>query len=500
MYIDEIKNWNGEKGQEMGMRNEDVTLNEINGGDKPKAGKKWLKLPHVYVILVTMLLVCYAATLLVPKGQFERVEGPTGAPILVPGTFKLVDAPNLTPFDLMFSIPTGMVQAGEIIFGGLMIGALFSVIERTGLLTLGIQRINRIFQNRSIWVIPALMIPMATFTAFTGAMEMGLMYAPIMIPLMLNLGYDRFSATAMVLVSTAAGFSVALTSPATVGLSQTLMELPLYSGIGFRAIFMVITVLIGIWYVWRYARKIEKNASLGYLYGDGLDAQYINSDEQTEEKASKRQIFAILFLLAGIGVMIYGLLNWGWYFTQIGGWYAFMGIVLGLIYGLNPSTIAEVFNEGFKKVLLGVLIIGLSRAISVILENGNILDTIVNGISVVVSSMPSQIAALVMMVFQALFNFFVGSGSGQAMITMPIMSGLSDLLGVTRQTAILAFQYGDGFTNILYPSGLFMAILAIAQVPYTKWVRFIAPLLLIWYGVAAISLIIAQSIGWGANL
>ena len=198
--------------------------------------------------------------------------------------------------------------------------------------------------------------------------------------------------------------------------------------------------------------------------------------------------------------MIYGLLNWGWYFTQIGGWYAFMGIVLGLIYGLNPSTIAEVFNEGFKKVLLGVLIIGLSRAISVILENGNILDTIVNGISVVVSSMPSQIAALVMMVFQALFNFFVGSGSGQAMITMPIMSGLSDLLGVTRQTAILAFQYGDGFTNILYPSGLFMAILAIAQVPYTKWVRFIAPLLLIWYGVAAISLIIAQSIGWGANL
>ncbi|WP_134700837.1 YfcC family protein [Ammoniphilus sp. YIM 78166] len=462
--------------------------------------KSWMKLPHVYVILVTMLLVGYLATLLVPQGQFERQVGPMGRPIVVPGTFQYVDVPHLTPFDVMFSIPAGMVQAGEIIFGGLMIGALFAMVERTGLMNLGIRQVVNIFQTKKIWVIPALMIPMGVFTSFTGAMELGLIYAPVLIPLMLRFGYDRFTATAMVLVSTAAGFSVAMTAPATVGLAQTLMNLPLYSGIEYRAIIMSIALLIGILYVWRYARGVERNPAQSYLHGDGLDRDFITEDNSSTEKVSGRQLFAILFLLAGMGIMIYGLLNWKWYFTQIGGWYAFMGIALGFIFKMSPSNIAEVFNEGFRKVLVGVIIIGLSRAISVVLEKGNILDTIVHGITVVVGAAPSELSAIMMLIFQGLFNFLVGSGSGQAMITMPVMSGLSDILGVTRQTAVLAFQFGDGFTNILYPTSFFMAILAIAQVPYSKWLRFIIPLLLMWFALAAVALIVAQSIGWGANL
>ncbi|WP_227935183.1 YfcC family protein [Alkalihalobacillus deserti] len=469
---------------------------EVNEGVTPKPERKWLRLPHVYVILVLMLILAYVATLLVPKGQFERVEGPTGAALIVPNTFQYIEQPNLTGFDLMFSIPTGMVQASEIIFGGLMIGALFVVLERTGLLSLVLQKVIATFSKKRIFVIPAMMLPMAVFTTFTGAMELALIYVPIMIPLILKMGYDRFTATAMVLVSTSAGFSVALTAPATVGLAQRLSDLPLYSGIEYRAVILAVVVAIGVWYVWKYARKIERDATLGFLYGDGLDAQYINDEEEVITKVSKRNMIAIAFLATGMGIMIYGLLNWGWYFIEIGGWYAFMSIVLGFICGMNASSIAEAFNEGFKKMIVAVVVIGLSRSISVVLQEGNILDTIVHGISEVVSGMPTALTAIVMMVVQGLFNFLVGSGSGQAMITMPIMTGLSDLLGVSRQTAVLAFQFGDGFTNLIYPVSLVLAILAMAQIPFTKWLRFITPLLFLWLTVAAISLIIVEFIGW----
>src|SRR5699024_3662980 len=197
-----------------------------------------------------------------------------------------------------------------------------------------------------------------------------------------------------------------------------------------------------------------------------------------------------------LGVMVYGLLAWGWYFIEIGGWYAFMGIVIGLICGMKPSNIAETFNEGFKMFIIAIIVIGLARAISVILQDGLILDTIIHGLSSLISDVPSSIAALLMLVVQMLFNFLVGSGSGQALITMPIMVGLSDLLGVTRQVSVLDFQFGDGFSNIVYPTGLIMAFLAFARISYAKWLRFIIPLVAIWYLISAVALVIGQLIGW----
>ncbi|ARK31839.1 YfcC family protein [Halalkalibacter krulwichiae] len=468
---------------------------DLNPEVTPRRESKW-KLPHVYVILITLLVVTYVATLFIPKGQFEREESESGALLIQPETFQFIDSPNLSLFDLIFAIPTGMVQAAEIIFGGFMIGALFAILDRTGLLAFILQIIVKLFSKNSILIIPVLMIPMGIFTAFTGAMELALIYVPIMIPLMLKMGYDRLTATAMVLVSTGAGFSVALTAPATVGLAQTIAELPLYSGIEYRVGILVTVMVIGIVYVWRYAKKVEKNPSLGLLYGDGLDEEYISEQEEEREKISIREALAIAFLVVGMGIMIYGLLNWGWYFIEIGGWYAFMSIVLGLLCGLSPSNIAEAFNDGIKKMVVAAIVIGLSRSISVVLQDGNILDTVIYVVSGVLSGMPTELTAIGMMVVQGGINFFVGSGSGQAMITMPVMNGLSDLLGVSRQTAVLAFQFGDGFTNLIYPVSLVMAMLALAQVSFTKWLRFITPLLVIWGVICATALVIAQVIGW----
>ncbi|MGK7379638.1 YfcC family protein [Planococcus sp. 1R117A] len=464
--------------------------------------KKAYKLPHVYVILFIMMLLAFVATYLIPSGAFERTATETGAQILVPDTFKYTDAKSVGFFDFLHSIPNGMVQAGAIIFGGLMMGGLTAVLDRTGLLPLLIGKISSVLKSKTILVVPVLMIPIAVFTTITGALELILIYIPIIVPMVIKMGFDRFTGVAIPIVAATAGFSTAITAPATLGLSQQLTELPLYSGSGYRLIIFIIMTGIGIVYVWRYASRVQKKPELGLTYGDGMDEQFKNADtEELPKTMTKRQKAAVAVLAAGFVVMLYGLLQWKWYFIELGGWYAFLGIAIGLICGFSPSRIAEFFHEGFKMMLMGTLLIGLARSISIILEQGEILDTVVHFTTQLVGFMPAEIAAISMLIVQGLFNFLVGSGSGQAMIMMPIMSGLSDVLDVTRQTAVLAFQFGDGFTNVLYPtSGVLLATLALAHVSYGKWLKFIIPLMCLWLALSAVFLVIAQTIGWGANL
>ena len=467
------------------------------GKQSSETTKKKFTLPHIYVILVTMIVVAYLATLVVPSGKFQTEEGPTGAEVLVPGTFETIEKTYLSISDLIFSIPEGLIQASEIFFGILMIGGMFAVLERTGIIELGISKLAHSFANRGVLIIPFLMIPMAVLTAFTGAVELVLVYVPVVIPLMLKLGYDRITGTAIALISTIAGYSLALTAPATVGIAQQLVELELYSGLGYRLIALTLVLTIGIVFLMRYAIKVKKNPESSLLYGDhAVDAEF-EKDITNVPKATNRQVIASVVILAGVLLMIYGLISWGWYFKELAGLYAAMGILSGLIVGLKLDEIAVAFNEGFKNILLGAAVVGLARAVSVILTDGQIIDTIVNGLGVITQIVPHTITPTIMMAVQGLLNFVIPSSSGQAMISMPIMGGLADITGVSRQVAVLAFQIGDGFSHIFYPtSGYFMATLALSKIPYTKWLKFIIPLMIMWYLVGAILLIVAQLINW----
>lgn len=208
-----------------------------------------------------------------------------------------------------------------------------------------------------------------------------------------------------------------------------------------------------------------------------------------------RQKYASLAALLFMGILVYGVLNHGWFMVEMAGLFVFMGIVVGLISGLNSTEISEGFTEGFRDVLMGAIIMGLARGVSVALEDGHIMDTIVYSLGSVVGDFPAVFGAVGMYLVQLTINFIIPSGSGQALVTMPIMGPLADLIGVTRQTAVLAFQLGDGFAHILYPtSGYFMAALAIAGVAWQKWVKFFLPLFFILSGIAIVALIIAQSI------
>lgn len=458
------------------------------------------KVPHIYVILFIMIVIASIATYLIPAGQFDRVENESGAAIIQPGTFENTGAPPIGIMDFVLSIPLGLIQSAPIIFGIIMIGGMFAVIERTGIIDIGVNKLANAFADKGLWIIPTLMIPFALFTTFTGQIELSLIYLPAILPLILKLGFDKITAGGIVLVSTIAGFAIALTVPANLGTAQQIAELPFYSGIGYRVIILFFILAVGIVFVWRYAKKVQNNPELSIVSDESQSTQKPgqNINEVSTAKATKRQLLTAFTLLILFGIVIYGLLEYGWYFTELAGIYALIGIIAGLVAGLRPSQIAESFNEGFQKILLGAFVVGIARAVAVVLEEGQVMDTIVYGLGQVVSAIPDSLTAVVMMAIQGLLNFLIPSGSGQAMVSMPIMTGLSDISGVTRQTAVLAFLMGDGFTNIFYPtSGYFMATLAVGGIRWEKWIKFIWPLLLVWYSLCIIFLIIAQLINYG---
>lgn len=460
--------------------------------------KKKERIPHIYVILFVLIALAALATYAVPAGQFERVEAPNGAQMIQPDTFTFMESNPVGLLEFMFAVPKGIQQSIAIVFGIMAIGGMFRVVEITGLIDLGVNKLTSVFSNKGILVIPILMIPFCIFTTITGSVELSLIYLPAILPLILKLGFDKITALAIVLVSTVAGFTAGVAIPATVGLSQAIAQLPLYSGYQFRAIVLLIILAIGIMYIWRYAKKVRANPELSLVY-DSKNIQFSQHSEPDDElKATTRQVIAAVVLILSFVFMLYALLQWNWYFIELAGLYIFMAIAVGLIAGLKPSKIAESFNEGIQNILLGALVVGIARAISVLLIEGQIMDTIVYSLGLLIENVPPSIVPVFMMIVQMVLNFLIPSGSGQAAVTMPIMVGLADITEVTRQTTILAFQFGDGFTNILYPtSGYFMAALAIASVSWTKWIRFILPLIIIWYIVAAIFLIIAHMINWG---
>lgn len=378
-----------------------------------------------------------------------------------------------------------------------MIGGMFAVVERAGLISLGVNKLGNMFANHNLLIIPTLMIPFALFTTFTAQVELSLIYLPTILPLIIRLGFDKITATATVLVATIAGFTVGLTTPANLGVAQEIAGLPFYSGIGYRIVILAIILSIGIYYVWRYAKKIHDDPTKSITYEEDKGNQK-PLKEMTTIKATTRQLIASIALGISIIILIYGLLKHGWYFQELAGLYIIIGVGVGLISGLKPSEISESFIDGFKQILLGAMIVGVARGVAVVLNDGNIMDTIIHGASLVIDSVPGAVTAIVMMIIQGGLNFLIPSGSGQAMVTMPIMSGLADLSDVTRQTAVLAFLFGDGFSNIFYPtSGYFMATLALGGVRWEKWIKFITPLLIIWYALATAFLIIAQFMNYG---
>src|SRR5699024_10248531 len=238
------------------------------------------------------------------------------------------------------------------------------------------------------------------------------------------------------------------------------------------ALLLAIFLFVGIVFVWRHASRVRFNPDISSKYGTANAMTESTAVSLTIPKASRRQIAASIVLLVAFAFLIYSLLAFGWFFRELAGLYLILGAVVGLVAGLRPSEIAESFNEGFQKILLGALVVGFARGVAVVLEDGSIMDTIIFGAAQLAQMVPDSLTAVMMLVVQAGLLFLVRSGSGQAIVTLPTMSCLTDLSGVSRQTSVLAFVMVDGFSNTSYPtSGYVIAILAISGLRWEKWIR-----------------------------
>ncbi|MFC4737904.1 YfcC family protein [Bacillus daqingensis] len=469
---------------------------EQMGTEPEESGSKW-RFPHIYVLLVMFIALMSLASYVIPAGEYERIDGPAGQEMINAEEFNFIEAAPIGLMDFLTAVPNGLIDAGPVVFFTFMIGGVFMVMHAIGLIQFGVDRLTRKFMNRKVLIIPVLVVSFASIAAFVGTPELSLLYVPILIPLMIQLGYNKMMAAAVALIATSGGFLGSITNPGTVGLSHQLAELPMYSGAAYRALVLSTIILAGVLFLIWYAKKLERNPELVEEDRQEFEEKGGLEQEGPVELSLRGRIAGIVAILMFIG-MIVGVLTFRWDFVQLAGYFLAMGIVVGIVAGLSGDRLSEAFNDGFRQVLMGAMIIGIARGVAVVMEESQIIDTIIFGLSTVVSQLPQSVTILGMLGSQGFFNFFVPSGSGQALITMPIMIPLADLVGTTRQTAILAFQLGDGISNILFPtSGYFMATIAAAGISWWRWTKFIFPLLIAWTIIGSVYLLIAHSIGWG---
>lgn len=463
-----------------------------------KKAKKF-NMPHIYVILFIFGVIATISTYFIPSGQFRRIKGPEGREMVDADSFHFISSKPVGIVDFISIIPKGLIEAGEIVFFTLIIGGMFMVLRKTGIIEIAVDKLARRFINQSVLIIPVLTTVFAIVATLIGTAELSLVYIPVIIPLIIALGYDSITATAIALCGTVVGFTVGVLNLINTGLAQKLSGIPVFSGIGLRIILFIVVLAVTIMFIMRYAQKIKNKPTLSSVYHADIEKRdlYQNITNQEPILATNRQKLGIAVVLLFFVILVYGVISQGWFMIEMAGLFIIMGIIVGLVTGLSTQAICEAFNEGFKDVLMGAIIVGLARSIAVVLEDGKIMDTIVHGLGSVIDGATPTIAVVGMYAVQVAINFIISSGSGQALVTMPIMAPLADMLGITRQTAVLAFQLGDGFTHIFYPtSGYFMAALAIGGVSYTKWIRFFFPLFIIWGVISIITLIIAQLTGW----
>jgi len=329
-----------------------------------------------------------------------------------------------------------------------------------------------------------------------GMAEEALVFIPMLVPLAIALGYDSLIGLALALVGPCAGFSAAFMNPFTLAVAQGIVGLPIFSGLPYRVVIYVITTLVAFVFIYWYARRVKKNPQISIMYE--ADQKREKVDLTAKTPFTLRQKIALILMALTFVLLIWGVTQYGWYIDEIAALFLSMGIVCGLIGGLWPSKLAEAFVEGAASLVVGALVVGVARAILVVLRDGAILHTIVHGMAAVVAGLPVFLSAIGMYIVQLIISVIIPSGSGMASVTMPIMGPLSTLLGLTQQTAVLVYQFADGFTNIIIPTqGYLLAGLALAKVPFEKWVKWYWPLFLIFVVLGAIFVIIAQIIKFG---
>jgi len=443
------------------------------------------KIPDTFSILLIIMGCFIIMTWIIPAGEFERrtvsIQGLT-KDIIIEDSYHRVENNPQGISDFLLAPIRGFVSASQIIGFCLLVGGAFGIFNKTNAINAALARVILLCHRKpryKSFIIPLIMILFSLAGATFGMSESVLVFIMISIPLALALGYDSITGISLSFLAAGVGFAGALFNPFTIGIAQGIAEIPIFSGWEYRLIIWVILTTTAILYVMRYNKKIEKNPKLSPVYE--LDKRQRKEEhiDQNNDLNGKRKLILFILLLT-IVVLVAGSNLWNWYINEMAALFVGAGLLTAIVYRMPGKEAVEAFTGGAKDMIMAALVIGLSKGLLIIASDGRIIDTILNTIANATTGFSSVFTVQIMFVFQSALNFFVPSGSGQAALSMPIMAPLSDLVGITRQTAVLAFQLGDGIINMIIPtSGVTMGVLSIARIPYQVWFKWLMPLIII---------------------
>lgn len=461
-----------------------------------KKSKFKIKVPDTYILVFIFVLVGMLLTYIIPAGEYSLIKDPLlGTNVVDPSSYHEVDQSPVSILTMLLAFPRGLSASQATIFMVFLVGGFFQIINDTGSTDRVIGLLVKKLGSKDYLVILIVMILMALGGAVGAIANSVIAFIPIGMLLAKKLRLDPIVAVAVMYLAAYSGFGTSPISPSTVQIAQRIAGLPVGSAFTFRLVIGILVVGSSILYTMRYAAKVKANPTNSYLENfDFGDADKI--EETVELHASGIDIAIVGIMFGCFGLFTYGTLNWKWGTDHMSATMLATALICGFLGKMKPADMVKSFINGCKLMTYGAILIGFAGAISGVLTEGKIIHTIIYNMCKPLTAVGATVSAVLMYFVNLVFNFFVPSGSGQAAIVMPLMAPMADVLGMTRQIAVTAFQYGDGLSNTIIPtSGVLMAAIGSARVPYDKWLKFMFPLFCLQVGITTIGIIVGVLLG-----
>ncbi|MGI5173709.1 YfcC family protein [Treponema sp. OMZ 840] len=460
-----------------------------------EAKKKKIVVPHTLAIIVVVMFMASILTYIIPAGSYDRTKNEAGQTIVLPESFHYVDRTPVNPLSIFSHVFTGLNKAKNVIFVLLCAGGGMGVLLSTGMFQ-GIagSACRKARGKNKEWLVISLLMSVFALLCIPINLNFFIPFASLGVLVALSLGLDAIVGVSIVMLGGAVGFSCGAMNISNTGTAQQIAELSLFSGMWFRLVSMIPFLLVSILYVLKYAKEIKKMPEKSVIYNVKIDFAF---EENDETRFIKRHIPVAVVALIGIGYIIYVSIFGKLSNEIVATTFIYMGFAAGLVYRMPINTICKEFMNGVKSMAATSMMIGFAYVIGVILTKGNVIDTVVHGLANVLSYVPNILKAPAMFIMHIIINLFITSGSGQAAVSMPIFVPVADLVGISRQTAVLAFNFGDGFCNNILPhAAATMGFVGAIGIPFTKWFKYAIKLFVVWVIVGIILLMIASLINY----
>jgi uncharacterized ion transporter superfamily protein YfcC len=461
-------------------------------------------MPNTFVLLFSILALIALATWFVPGGKYET-HLVNGKQLVDPSTFHYVASAPQGLVALMKAPIKGFVEAAQIIGFVLIVGGAFAVVQRTEAIDTAIRSIARAHEHSALvraTIIPVFVTLFSLGGATFGMNEEVIPFILIFVPLALALGYDTVTGVSIPFLGSQVGFGAAFLNPFNVGIAQGIAGVPVFSGMGYRLVVWAAATLVTVAFLMWYAARVKRNPALSptFVLDQATRKEHpvaMSSSGEVNDRMGGRHAAVLAIFALALGTMVIGVVKYDWFIDEIAALFLTMAIVVGMVGRLGPDNWVAAFMQGAKDLAPTALVIAIARATMILARDAHIIDTILHGLMPWVASSHPVFAAQKMYLIQSVINFFIHSGTGQAALTMPIMAPLADLVGVTRQTAILAFQLGELSTPMIPTSGITVGVLALARVPWLTWAKWMIPLQLIYLVLALLLLVPPCLMQWG---